>query len=701
MNTRLEIFIDGVWKTLELFDKASIKYNKVINKIASIDTREISHSNTLSIPTTYHNKTVLGINVFNKQQLSKALNSRYEAKYYIDEKIVNEGFIVINRSDEEDIKVNFIDTSLEIVDLWGSLSFRQLLNDPSLSIPADYASSIVELKGYTLLNSALAPIVGEVGTKGYNLCLFPNNLNAIGDKYMLDAEESRPDNSICPYQSRPLYNAKALFDLACEAFGFTPIFDPSVDWDDVADTYMVANGLGNNFVDDGVTTVFSTLVYNPDTLLVDSAVDRVAIQATASKSEQPNNITGWVDPESGWIGTHLDENVIFEPDLELQANGVIRYNVNHTNGDTTLPDNCYGVWENAGGTGVVFKTLLVENAATIGTNVLEFDINKVQLFDPPTGAGEFKGVLATVNTAGTILNYQITETFIPISSVSYDELGQFESQSIDLTYAAPSNNIKSLLLALMSQFGILMNIDSLNKEITFFNYSRYLTKRFEGEFTDLSDYLLEHEPKGYNTDFGNSFGKLNEVSLSSPFRGNTFFVSITNQGNDSKLKDFSENKSKIFKDVTQVNRIPNTATPYVEYTNQGLGLIKYSGTLDDLTQVKFIEEPTSSTTFTTQGTLTGVPSLINFSLSFIPSGVSEWYRLVQESIKARPRFLLPIDVVRNLDLTLPVYIEQLGGFYIVEEVGEYENPQEIVTIQVIKLIDGAEFSDDFSEDFNI
>lgn len=702
MDTRLEIFVDGVWQYLELWGRSSIKYNKIVNRIASINSREISHSNTLSLPPNYHNRNILGINVFNKTQLAKALNSKYEAKYYIEEKLVQEGFLIINTATNEDIKVNFIDSSLDVIDKWGSTKFRDLLNSQHLEIPSDYRDAIEEMKKYLLPTDEVVNFLSKVGGRGYNLCLFPNNLNAIGDKYMLDKNEDRPNDSFNPYQSRPIFNAKSVFDLASLAYGYTPIYDSSVDWNQVGDTFIVPSGMNNNFVDEGVTTPFSTTVYEPSLVITGLTTKRVSVRASAARSEKPNNINGWVSPEVGWNTSYQDLNTIFKPDLDVQSNGVVRYKVRFTSGNTTTADNTYGIWYDNTGLGVVFKSLFIDNAELLDSGTLQYEINKLQLFNSPSNAGDFIGIISTVETNGDILNFQITESFLPIESVSYDERGQFESQSVDLTYAAPSNTIKELLIGLMSQFGVLMNIDNKNKEILFYNYARYLRERLEGNFTNLSDYILEHEDYGYNTDFGNDFGKLNEVGLQDSFKGNTYFVAIENQGNDSKLKDFQRNLSNKFKDISKVNRIPNTNTSYIEYENTGLGLVYHGYELGKLTQIRFYENPSEgSSTFTSQGEIIGVPAVENFKFSYLPLGVFEWYRIVDQSVKANPKFLLPSDLVRNLDLTIPIYIEQMGGFYAIEEISEYENAQEKVIVKVIKIVEGAEFNDDFNNDFNI
>ena len=702
MNTRLEIFVNGVWQNLELWNRASIKYNKIVNKIASIDTREISHSNTLSIPPNFHNRSVLGINEFNPLDLARALNSKYEAKYYIEEKLVQEGFVVINRANDKDIKINFIDESLDLTDNWGETKFRDLLNNPSLSIPQDYKDAINEMKTYTLPTNQIASFLSPVGTRGHNLSLFPNNLNCIGSEFMVDKEGDRPDNSFNPFQSRPIFNAKAVFDLATLAYGYTPNYDMSVNWEEVEETYIVPSGLNDNFVDDGITNIFSTINFQNGSIVIDSNPDKLVVLSTPSRSEQPQDLTGWVSPESGWSTNYFSENSIFKPNLVQEPNGVIRYTINHSNGDFTNPSTAYGVWRNTSNNGVVFKPLFIDNFTQVTSGRIQYQISKVQLFDPPTGAGDFVGIISSIETNGNVFNYQITETFLPIESVSYDERGQFESQSIDLTYAAPENTIKELIISLMERFGVLMRIDNTTKEVLFYNYSRYLNKREEGDVVDLSDYILEYEPKEYNTNYGNGFGKLNEIGLRNPFRGNTYFLPLDNQGQGSKLKDFQRNLSKRFRDVSKVNRIPNSITPYTEYENLGLGLVVVNGTVGDLTQVRFVEDPQDGDpTFTTQGVISGVPKIENVRFSFLPIGVLEWYRLVDQAIKANPKFLLPIQLVRNLDLSIPIYIEQMGGFYIIEEISQYENPQKKVIVKVIKLVDGAEWSDDFSDDFDI
>ena len=73
------------------------------------------------------------------------------------------------------------------------------------------------------------------------------------------------------------------------------------------------------------------------------------------------------------------------------------------------------------------------------------------------------------------------------------------------------------------------------------------------------------------------YARVNRIGLTSPYAGNTALINITNQGVDSKYKDYTTNYLKLFKDVTAITNINNSTTPYFEYTNTGLGLIELTG----------------------------------------------------------------------------------------------------------------------------
>ena len=94
-DTRLEILKNGEWVSLRLRDSSAIRYNALINRIGSISSREISHSNTFSLPPVFQNTQALGLNVFNKSVMAQAFNRKFEAKYYVQDKLLQVGFLFL------------------------------------------------------------------------------------------------------------------------------------------------------------------------------------------------------------------------------------------------------------------------------------------------------------------------------------------------------------------------------------------------------------------------------------------------------------------------------------------------------------------------------------------------------------------------------------------------------------------------------
>ena len=88
----------------------------------------------------------------------------------------------------------------------------------------------------------------------------------------------------------------------------------------------------------------------------------------------------------------------------------------------------------------------------------------------------------------------------------------------------------------------------------------------------------------------------------------------------------------------------------------------------------------------TQGTITGVPFMTNVNFSIIPNGLDAWYTLIDESLRCKPTFLIPQEEIRSLNIKLPIYIGKLGGFYIPEEIEQYEDETIPVKVKLIKLV---------------
>ena len=713
MNTRIEIFREGLWRQLRLRDGKAIRYNALINRIGKIDAREISHTNTFSLPSISQNTKALGINIFDPQSMARTLNSQFQAKYYVEDKILQQGFLIINNTIGGSINVNFIDEALEITEQWGSTTYNELIISKTIDKPSDYQDAINEMINYSMNKSEPLSNLGNVGSRGYKLAEFPNNLNAIGDAFQKDEHGVRAVNTFNPYQSRPIFNAKALFDLACESYGYLPIYAPSVDWSLVKNTYMIDEGLGENQRDDkGLVFVDYPKIASIRHFARIDADDAwffwnpFVYPGGEVNSLFPSWIEGWFRPPS-WIvipeADLLSSRCIFAPNLVDSQDGEIRWRATVSPNYSTEPTGAImvdiqGMW-GTGGTGaqgdptIVYQqmTPTVDNS-TFGT--ADFTIDKAQIpLSKPANGINFIGFMALRYIARAevpvplmdpyvdLIDAYVTEKSLEVGAVAYDDFGQYLSPATNLTHAAPRTSVKDLMSAYMQKDGILMRIDSLTKTIKFFTYGHYQDQKEAGKFSDWSKYYQKHNSPKFNTDYGSSYFKRNQIGLSSPYTGNSFILTMANQGADSKFKDFGKNLVKNFKDIEGILKINNTApaVPYFEYKNTGLGLIEKGTSLENLTQVR--------ADGTVQGSLPSLTSMQNVNYATVPPGITEWYNLVDRAVKAEGTFLLPVNVIRELDLSEPIYVEGLGGFYIIEEVAEYVNAQAPVLVKLIKLID--------------
>ena len=699
-NSRIEILKDGVYVFLDLGKDKEIRYNSVINKIGKTTSREISGSNTFSIPWIYHNIQTLGLNQFNSIQLAASLNQKYEAKYYNEDTLFQVGFVIINNMDNGQININFIDEALFITEKWGATSYNELLKDSLLSTPAAYQTAISEMVNYTVDKTSVLPQLTNIAGENFPLALFPNNLNQIGDKWQqfADGTDHVPDG-INPYQSRPIFNSKAFMVLACESYGYTPIFNPSVDWAEVEKTYMVTKGLEKNQYEDGglIVNVFPEILSTAHHWRIftgfplDIYRSQVGMVFSGSSGISPNSLTNFpsnpLGVEIGSPGGWFSKNSIFVPRVGNGNVGTINFKANVSNAVNTDASDIVAIiyTDTSVSNGYIIEEATVDKTLDTTTSI-EWVMNKTQ-FNTPTSpnAGQVVGLYLLVydgNSTATgvsMNNMIVTETYSPVGLVSYDEQGQFLQDDVDLTYAASLETVSSLLKGLMQKDGILMNIDSANKQIEFFSYGAYKTKKESGDFSDWSKYLLEYSNPKFNTNYGNNYAITNNVGLASPYPGNTVKIVLGNQTSSSKYKDFSEDYNSKFKDVVSVQRIINPNTPFTEFKTSGTSLVQQEGNLGNLGQYRY------ASTSSSQGTLTGLPAIVNVNYSVAPDGVKEWYNLIDNSLRAKPSFLLPLKEVKNLDLRKPILVSQLGGFYIPEEIEQYVDSVSPVSVKLIKL----------------
>lgn len=725
MRNRVEILKDGTWHTLRLKDNHAIKYNAVINRVGEVRNREISHSNTFSIPNTSDNRKALGLNVFNASDMARALNSKYEAKYYIGDKLVKEGFVVINNS-ETDIKINFLDGALGIVDTWKSTTFKELLQSEDINRPADYQTALDEMQAYNMATgSSPWTQLNNVGTRGHNLALFPNTLNQVGDKFQRNSNGQREDDVFLPSQSRPVFNSKAVFDLACESYGYTPIYDTSVDWTGLALRYFSGDKASDGKEPEDV---LQTIVHPP---VAESKAFMISVFFPYSgpglfprfyqlkyylKYASPNATTGAFLNGANIVGDFplniypavetanpfvemtrndariYDEVMVFQPDLSGGNVGKILFEFDANPADS--PDvehfvKYWGVWETtSASTDYVIQEIPHDD--DVDDDV--YQIDKTFLNTPPAEASAvFKGIIVILtkqiyqisyslsSIENPILNIQVTETAIPQGEITFGDYNDYSVTINDLTHAAPDKSVKDVLSGLMHQAGILMNINANSKTIKFFGYGHYQTQKENGIYEDWSKYFRKYETIKRNTDYGKNYGRVNRIGLGKPFFGNTYDRPLTNHVEDSKYKSFSKDELKDYNDVTKVSSISNTNFPYFEYKVEGMSLVEHVGYISGMSQ---------KTPFgVSQGTILNVGHMSNVNYLNLPYGVSEWYNLVDRALRVTGKFLLPVSVVRGLDISKPIYVSDLGGFYIIEEISEYVDSKTMVNVKLIKLID--------------
>ena len=737
-GTRIEIQKNGIWVPVLLNGDEKIRYNAVINDIGSINERQISHTDTVSLPYVSQNIKALDLNFYNKKNLAKSFNKKYPAKYFIEDKIVKRGFLVINTTEEKEIKINFIDEALDIIEKWGSMSYFDLLNSRKINIPSEYKVFIDTIKNYNVSKFRQIVPVGIIQSKGFHLLRFPNTLNAIGENFQKTFEKERRDDAFNPYQSRPIFNVKAFLDIIIRSFGYVPFYDNSIDWKNIENTYMVNEGLSGNkedeeleiktvgslvesnkfyqsFIDSGEQLYTSLFIY-PSEISAGFPIDL---------SPTPNLIDGGaIDLGKNW--ETLDRCIVF-PNSNNLYDGVMKWEGDISNyidyddegliiEGIRIEPKIKIIWASANNETIVQDIPFTNEYITDFTNYLtarmDIRLDKLIFEVPPQEELVLVGVVCSASGnnpsfESALNNMVYTETYINTQTVTYDDYDQYSKENVNLTHGASTKTIKELLSGILKKEGILISFENEHnvKKVKLFSYGSYSIRKEEGKFRNWSNYFRKYDPVIYNSDYGNDYAKINEVGLSSPFKGNTYKIGLINQGANSKYKDYAENFVEMFKDVKSVNFIDNTINKYFEYLNEGLGLVEDSGKeLGVMTQFS-INPFSSANKNPSQGTISSLPIISNVNYSKLPLGWIDWYSVVDKSIKCEATFLLPINEIKNLKLSEPVYIEDLGGFYIIEKIAEYVDSKTPVKIKLIKLDVSQTFkfnkaSGDFSNDYS-
>ena len=234
----------------------------------------------------------------------------------------------------------------------------------------------------------------------------------------------------------------------------------------------------------------------------------------------------------------------------------------------------------------------------------------------------------------------------------------------------------------METKGLLIDINSTTKDVTLFSYGAYLDKIEDDNYDDWTDYFLEYETVKYNTNYGNDYAIVNKIGLATPYLGNTFSKVLSNQGADSKYKPFVEKYDQNLNDIVGVEEVINPANDqdsFFEFETESISLVEDSG-------FKHSSMVQTRADTSSPGNILNVPMIFNVNMTELPSGVNEWYNIIDGAVRVKCSFLIPLSIFIKFDIKQPIYIRQLGGYFIVEEIQEYENGENAVKVTLIKLL---------------
>ena len=426
-----------------------------------------------------------------------------------------------------------------------------------------------------------------------------------------------------------------------------------------------------------------------------------AFQFSGSQARKPNTIPNWSPPLISQYNTNWDyedTNCIYVPQINNSTDGEIVLSANVSGTSSALQAHAnnflFMVSAKSDGTGVAYQDIsessyVTNNAANNGSvDTLDYTIEKT-IFETTTNLIGIMLFVGTVNSftnqyngAFYLSNMDCEEDSLLASGITYDEFGQYVPDDVDLTYSASKLTLKSILNSIMETKGLLIDINATTKDITLFSYGAYLDKIEAGGYDDWTNYLLEDETIKYNTNYGNDYAIVNKIGLASPYLGNTFSKVLSNQGVDSKYKPFVEKYDQNFSDVVGVQEVinpNNNQDSFLEFETESISLVEYSG--QDHSSMVQRRADTSS-----PGNILNVPKIVNVNFSELPNGLNEWYNIIDGAVRVKCSFLISPAVFVKFDIKQPIYLRQLGGYFIVEEIEEYESGDSPVKATLIKLL---------------
>lgn len=688
MNQILEINKDGYWVALDS-SGVPVYYNFISGIDGNIATRGISYSNTVSLPFTKHNKFMLGINTYDDSVISEKLNNKIEYRLTNNMIESSRGYLIINNLIGS-INVNLYPEEVELFDQWGNTSLRSLLADPGLA-PSQYLDELDEAKNYYVpdLYTAMKIFYNVASPINHPLLAFPNTLNAIGEKFNVNTDGSKGLNALNTFQSRPAWNAKAILDLACYKFGYTPEYSTNVSLMDIKSLYVVSEGKQRKSIPDQLEGVNYLTMTTPVSSYITYPSGGVywypQTLVQSPNGIAPNTLQSWslVAPP-GWDTGYEALKCIIPVNDDSFTNTVEFRVLSLTFGFSYISSQVYAIWIDS--VGNAYTSLLQEDTHTSSDVTVTVDKALINV-DKPV-AGEFVGLMCLFGGSGVDVGASLPsqvimssyssaiDRFYYFDGIVYDDHGQYIKGTFDLTDEATDKKISEIISSILKLYGIFIRFKG--KVAKFYSVNDIIDDINSKDYQDLTDYYVG--TLGKSVLQSDTIGQTTNVQLESAYRGNTYKYQVSVNPETSRLKANVQFKIPML-DVSNALVTPNTSgtspKSYIEFTNLGVGFVQAVGVVFNLRQTK-VDEGLGST-------LGPVHNLANFNFNDIPLTLKSLLDTTAHGLKVSVLMRIPPKVMSELDTSKPVYIEQLMSSFIIDKVKEYSDGDTIVTLELIKI----------------
>lgn len=694
MGIKLEVYNDE-WYEIKLKKSQKPKINVTGGSIKSPSTRKITHSNSFTLPLIETNLRALGLNQYNVNQLVSATNSKYPSRISSDLGLVSEGYLLVNRIDDDGIVVNTFTTDLGLLDQWGADSLIEAFSGaPSETTPTDFITKINQLRSYTITPTSLPLTQLTDMPAGYPVAYFPTNLNKIGEKFSKNTDDSRYEDAINSYQTRPIFNCRALIELAAYKYGYEPVFSDNIDTDQIESEFVTGEGTASykdgtavNKQRIATTNILTERDGNTQADYIvtgfksEGALAPIDFNAQGQNYDWSNFATTAGLKDIGFIAhaclfPFKGDNFLGNIEVSMRHSGAVA--------GTNTKAVVMGAWSSSvddNVKGVSITTTPVVDSEISGT--ISFSADKADFIEPANAETFLGFCVFMINTtavisagAGTFSNCTLDEEYTSEQGGVYDEDDQYIEGVTNLMVELPNMTVKTFISRMLERHGMKMQINEADKQILFYNYADTIAKAKLGEIRDWSSYKIRTKSK--TTYLGSEYGSRNIISLSNPIRGNQFEKQLLDQGSSSRYDPVKEAPISALNDIEETNIIPEMVTNAgtSEVTLKKIGLVTVDGGLSSIHQCRVDDLKVTSY-------INDVPNVKQVDFNSLPAGVHLWYDVAAKSVVEEALFLLPQWAIKNVDLITPIYID--GNLYILDEIQEYEDEQTLCILKLIQI----------------